>query len=127
MNYVHPPNKQTYNDQVWALVRQIPHGKVATYGQLAKLLQQPEGVSDEEYRLSAARWVGLALSACPNDVPWQRVVNAQGKISHQTGAARQKQLLDAEGILFSNNKISLNEFQWRGPEEAQAPSQGRLF
>lgn len=127
MNYVHPPNKQTYNDQVWALVRQIPHGKVATYGQLAKLLQQPEGVSDEEYRLSAARWVGLALSACPNDVPWQRVVNAQGKISHQTGAARQKQLLDAEGVLFSNSKINLNEFQWHGPEEAQAPSQGRLF
>jgi len=70
MNYVHPPNKQLIHEQVWAFVRQIPSGKVATYGQVSKTLSKPEGVSKEDFQLSAARWVGLAMAACPNDVPW---------------------------------------------------------
>ncbi len=127
MSYIPPPNKQIYFEQVWALVRQIPSGQVATYGQITKLLPQPENISEEDYKLSAARWVGLAMAACPNDVPWQRVINSQGKISHQSEAGKQKQLLQSEGVFFSNNKLNLHEYQWRGPGQSSEPMQGRLF
>jgi len=127
MNYVPPPNKQQYFEQVRVLVQQIPYGKVATYGQIKELLPQPEEVSDDEYQLSASRWVGLAMAACSDDVPWQRVVNSQGKISHPE-AGKQKDMLVAEGVLFSKDKINLDEFQWRGPGQSDEPArQGRLF
>jgi len=127
MDYVHPPDKQRYYEQVWALVRQVPYGKVATYGQIAKTLPQPENISSEEYRTSAARWVGLAMAACPDDVPWQRVINSQGKISPRAEAGQQKQRLRSEGVLFSNEKINLREYQWAGPGANEQPAQGRLF
>lgn len=128
MNYVHPPNKQLYYEQVWSLVRQIPPGRVATYGQLSKILPQPANVSSEDYQTSASRWVGLAMAACPNDVPWQRVINSQGKVSDRPEAKRQRDLLGAEGVLFSKGKIDLNEYQWRTPGQSDEPGlQGRLF
>ncbi len=126
MNYAPPPNKQLYFEQVWSLVREIPCGRVATYGQIAKTLPLPDGVDAEEYQLSASRWVGLALAACPDDVPWQRVVNAQGKISHPA-AGTQKNLLQGEGVLFSTEKINLSEFQWSGPGQSDLPRQSSLF
>jgi len=127
MNYVHPPNKTSYYKHVWSLVRQIPRGQVATYGQLTKMVPQPDGVSDDDYQTSAARWVGLAMAACSSDVPWHRVVNSQGKISHRTEGAKQKQLLGDEGVLFSKDKIDLNQYQWQGPGQSTAPRQGQLF
>jgi len=127
MNYVPPPNKQIYNEQVWAIARQIPSGMVATYGQIMKLIPRPEHTSAEDYQLCAARWVGLAMAACPSDVPWQRVINSQGKISRRTEGGTQKHLLQLEGVFFANEKIDLNEYQWRGPGESVEPTQGRLF
>ena len=126
MNYVPPPNKQLYYEQVWALVRQIPSGRVASYGQITKILTQPEGVSFDAYQMSASRWVGLAMAACPDDVPWQRVINSQGKISHPE-AAKQKKLLEEEGVFFSKDKLNLDEYQWGGPGQTDEPRQGRLF
>jgi len=126
MNYLPPPNKLLYFEQVWEMVRQIPAGNVATYGRIANLLPKPDEVSDDEYRLSASRWVGLAMAACPSDVPWQRVVNAQGKISH-SDAGKQRKLLVEEGVLFAKDKINLAEFEWRGHDEPAEPLQGRLF
>jgi len=127
MNYVPPPNKQAYYEQVWSLVRQIPFARVATYGQITKLIPQPEGVSTEDYKASASRWVGLAMAACPDDVPWHRVINSQGKISHRPEAGKQRELLEKEGLLFSNGKLDLDECQWRGPGQSDEPRQGRLF
>lgn len=126
MNYVHPPNRQLYYEQVWAQARNIPHARVATYGQLTKLIPQPEGISEDDYKMSASRWAGLAMAACPDDVPWHRVVNSQGKISHPE-AAIQKKRLEEEGVLFSNNRLNLGEYQWRGPGQSDEPIQGRLF
>lgn len=126
MNYAPPPNRQLYFEQIWAQAREIPHGRVATYGQLTKLVPQPEGTSDDDYKSSASRWAGLAMAACPDDVPWHRVVNSQGKISHPA-AAKQRQRLEAEGVLFSNDKLSLDEYQWRGPGQSDQPTQTRLF
>lgn len=130
MNHVHPPNKQAYFEQVWELVRQIPHGMVVTYGQITKLLPRPESISAEDYQINAARWVGMAMSACPQDVPWQRVINSQGKVSYRSEAAKQKQLLQSEGVLFFKDKLDLSEYQWHGPgvESEQVQSvQGKLF
>ena len=130
MNYLPPPNKQLYFEQVWLLVREIPYGRVATYGQISQKLPRPNGISEEEYELSASRWVGLAMSASPNDVPWHRVVNAQGKISHPA-AGVQKKMLEEEGVFFIKEKVNLSEFQWRGAGQSDTPSdvprQGQLF
>ena len=133
MNYLPASHKQLYYEQVWTLVRQVPVGRVATYGQIAKLIPKPEFVSVEDYQRASAQWVGLAMAACPNDVPWQRVINSQGKISPRAEAKKQKQLLQSEGILFSYERLDLHEYQWQGPvqpdEPAQPhnPAQGRLF
>ena len=127
MRYTSPPNQQAYYEQVWNLVRQIPHGKVVTYGQVAQTLPPPAGIELEEYKAFSPRWVGSAMAACPDDVPWQRVINSQGKISQRPGAERQRQLLEEEGILFVKDKVDLKVYQWRGPGHEDEPRQARLF
>lgn len=127
INYLSPQSKQLYYEQVWELVRQIPYGKVATYGQITKIIPQPDDISAEDYQVFASRWVGLAMAACPDDVPWQRVINSQGKISHRPEAGKQKQLLEGEGVLFAMERLDLNEYQWRVPGQNNEPAQGRLF
>ena len=96
---------------IYQTVRQIPFGKVATYGQIADLA----GLHGK------ARLVGYALFKVDvnlNDVPWHRVINAKGKISYSSlrrgGDYLQKHLLEKEGIEFnSKEKINLNLYQWQ--------------
>ena len=97
---------------VWGIVKRIPRGKIATYGQLAALLGMPRH----------SRQVGYALSATPENrkIPWHRVVNAQGRISlrlkhWQTGSDDlQRILLEAEGVTFDDSgRTDLNKFRWR--------------
>ena len=93
-------------ERVWAVVAAIPRGTVATYGQVAALAGLPRG----------ARLVGRAMSQLPHGtrLPWQRVINAAGEISIPgTGAARQKALLEAEGVAFGNGRVDLRRFGWR--------------
>ena len=127
MKYTSPPNQQAYYEQVWTLVRQVPRGKVATYGQIALMIPPPLGVDFESYKAFSPRWVGGAMAACPDDVPWQRVINSQGKISERPGAERQRQLLEEEGVEFVKDKIDLKNYGWKGPDEADAPKQQILF
>ena len=127
MSYLPPPNQQVYYEQVWIITRQIPHARVATYGQIAKLIPNPDDISPEDYAACASRWVGLAMAACPDDVPWHRVINSQGKISHRPEAGEQKNRLENEGVLFFNGKLDLSEHQWQGPGVSDEPRQGRLF
>lgn len=95
--------------QVYSVISRIPRGRVATYGQIARLAGLP----------GQARLVGYALSALPNwsRVPWQRVVNAKGLISQRTGGGHdvtQRITLEREGVRFDQrNVISLPRFQWR--------------
>lgn len=81
-------------ERVWALARSIPRGKVMTYGQIATEL---------ESRLSP-RAVGWAMAVCPEDVPWQRVVNASGGCSTDRRGdlppGMQRALLEREGVEF---------------------------
>ena len=131
MRYTTPPNQQAYYEQVWQLVRQIPPGKVAAYGQIALMIPPPMGVEFEAYKAFGPRWVGGAMAACPDDVPWQRVINSQGKISPRPGGAdKQRQLLEEEGVEFdAKDRVDLKKYGWKGvkDEDNVEPSQPNLF
>jgi methylated-DNA-protein-cysteine methyltransferase-like protein len=117
--FVTRPDKLIFNNLVWDTVRKIPHGQVATYGQIAGLIQPPGGVKEQTYKAFGARWVGSAMAACPEDVPWHRVINAQGKISLRStsGAGIQRELLESEGVNFDERgRINLKQYQWDGIE-----------
>lgn len=99
-----------FYQQIYQLVRKIPPGKVATYGQIAELLGRPRH----------ARQIGYALYrvAPGSGIPWQRVVNAQGMISHspqrQGSDDLQRILLEQEGITFNNQeKLDLRRYRWQ--------------
>jgi len=89
-------------------VEQIPYGRVATYGQIARVAGME----------SHSRLVGYALHALPKGtrVPWHRVINFAGRISLAgPSARRQKALLEKEGIQFlPSGKINLKVYQWSG-------------
>lgn len=122
-----PPDAQDFCEQVWAHVRRVPTGKVVTYGQIAQMIEAPAGVDPQEYKTFGARWVGDAIAASPTDVPWQRVINSQGKISERPGSEKQRRLLEEEGIVFVNEKVDLKKFQWHGADQEDQPVQGTLF
>ena len=127
MRFTSPPDPGRFHERVWELVRQVPRGFVATYGQIALMLPPPDGVDFESYRAFGPRWVGGAMAACPDGVPWQRVINSQGRISDRPGAARQRQLLEGEGIEFVNDRVDMKKYGWRGLDQADDPRQDRLF
>ena len=115
---MHTMSKQAPNfyEQVYAVVRRIPRGKVTSYGRVAQMLGRP----------GAARAVGYALNALIDkgkqpayaNIPWQRVVNSQGRISivnREYGAQYQAELLREEGVLVSQDlRIDLDIFLWEG-------------
>jgi methylated-DNA-protein-cysteine methyltransferase related protein len=110
-------DRPNFFEQVYLLVRQIPRGKVASYGQVAALLGHPR----------AARTVGWALNAlteCQDpSVPWQRVINHAGRITIARAGldpAVQRQLLEEEGIEFDQDGyVDMRLFGWRGLDWAE--------
>jgi methylated-DNA-protein-cysteine methyltransferase-like protein len=100
----------SFFEQVHEVVCRIPPGKVATYGQIARILGQPR----------SARTVGWALRSTPEGrkIPWQRVVNSKGTVSFRPdspGAAIQQALLEEEGVVFDQEgRIDLEIFGWEG-------------
>ncbi len=116
--YAAIPNREQYFTRVWDLVRQVPPGQVVTYGQVAAMVNPPKGIAIRSYLAFGPRWVGGAMAGCPADVPWHRVVNAQGKISLKRGdgGAEQQARLEAEGVVFDEaGRIPLDRFRWQGP------------
>ena len=99
-------------EQIYAVTRQILPGKVSTYGQIAAIVGHG----------CTARQVGYAMAALSSDdksVPWQRVINSQGEISLRPGqgAARQRGLLEAEGVEFdAQGRTDFDRFGWEGPD-----------
>ena len=106
---VPPAERDPLYTRIYAVVRQIPPGRVATYGQIAAIVGN-----------CTARIVGYAMAACPDDVPWQRVVNAQGKVSPRAdhwGAEVQRLRLQEEGIAFdAGYRLDLEAVRWAGPD-----------
>jgi len=93
--------------KVWHTVGKIPKGKVATYGQVARVSKLT----------GHARLVGYALHNLPSgmDIPWQRVINHQGKISFPESSRaykRQKELLEKEGVVFLKGKVDTSIYGW---------------
>ena len=95
--------------RIYAVVRQIPRGKVSTYGLIAKIVDR-----------CTPRMVGYAMAALRGraDVPWQRVINSKGEISTRSrgdGALRQRRLLEKEGIRFDpRGRVNLRKVRWTG-------------
>ncbi|MBI2969158.1 MAG: MGMT family protein [Gammaproteobacteria bacterium] len=98
-------------ERIYGMISRVPPGKVATYGQIAKLVG---GCS--------ARQVGYALAALQDDsgVPWQRIINSEGRISFRSAGENhdvQRRLLEREGVQFNREgRIDLLEYRWHGPE-----------
>ena len=104
-----PAGKASMNnkEKIWRVVHQIPTGRVASYGQVAKLA----GL------LGYARYVGYTMKHLPagTKLPWFRVVNSKGSISFKKGTTQyllQKSLLEKEGIVFIKGRCSLRKFEW---------------
>lgn len=94
-------------ESLWQLVAAIPRGKVATYGQLARLAGYP----------SHARYVGTTLRHLPKGttLPWFRVLRSSGEPAFPPASAawkKQKALLEAEGVIFRGMKVPLKQYQW---------------
>src|SRR5690606_18343761 len=114
------PDPQSFNRIVWDIVRQIPHGKVATYGQIAAMIPAPEGVDPEVYRRLGPRWVGDAMNAVSRvdepTIPWHRVINSKGGISlpaESPSSAIQRGRLRHEGVEFdAKERVNLKRFGW---------------
>ncbi len=89
-------------ERIYAVVRRIPRGQVATYGQVAVLADA-----------SGPRQIGYALHALEvEDVPWHRVINAQGACSLGP-QSKQRERLEAEGVAFSERgRVDLKRFRW---------------
>ncbi|MGF1754146.1 MGMT family protein [Vibrio makurazakiensis] len=96
-----------FHSQIFAVIHQIPYGKVSTYGDIAQFSGFP----------GYARHVGKALGNLPKDskLPWFRVINSKGEISLKGESfTRQKVQLEAEGIEVSDTgKIKLRLYRWQ--------------
>ena len=115
-SFTSPPDPKMFQSLVWEITRQVPLGKVTTYGQIASMIPPPGTLTLKDYQAFGARWVGGAMASCPPDVPWQRVINSQGKISPRPGAELQRQLLEEEGVHFDERgKMDFDLYGWQGP------------
>ena len=93
----------TFFKQVYAIVEQIPYGKVVSYGQIARMLGRPR----------AAREVGWAMRCCPEHLPWQRVVMADGSITGGVYADIRRSILEAEDVVFlPDGRVDMASCRW---------------
>lgn len=98
----------TAHQKIWQTVLQIPSGKVASYGQIADLAGLP----------GRARMVGKALGKAPEKMvlPWHRVLRSNGQLAFPSGSdalQRQKGLLQEEGVVVTNNRVAMKQWQWQ--------------
>ncbi len=109
------PDPVPLYDRIYAVIRQIPPGKVAAYGMIARIVGR-----------CTPRMVGYALAALrtgDKGVPWQRVVNSQGQLSLR--GPEQREMLESEGVAFdAQGRIDLARFGWSGPDDAWLEAHG---
>ena len=109
-----------FYEKAYAIIRQIPPGRVTSYGAIARMLDNPR----------ASRAVGYALRALNEPgVPWQRVIHSTGEVRAGAGEQtreRQAELLRAESVAVNDYRVSMQDYQWDGltPAEVQAVLDG---
>src|ERR1700722_4704064 len=100
-------------DPVYTLVKQIPRGRVLSYGAVAKALRLKGG----------ARSAGRAMSATPQGkgIPWHRVLNAAGKIViREPYSSLQRKLLESEGVTVIENRVKMKNYLWTPPRKSSS-------
>ena len=102
---------ENHKEKIWQIVHQIPRGRVASYGQVAKMAGLP----------GYARYVGYTMKTLPagTRLPWYRVVNSQGRLGFKPGTRQylqQKSLLESEGVVFIKGRFSLKQYRWNQEE-----------
>jgi methylated-DNA-protein-cysteine methyltransferase-like protein len=100
---------------VYDLVKQIPRGRVLTYGALARALRLRGG----------ARSAGRAMAACPSGqgIPWHRVVGDHGRILiREPYASLQRRLLESESIAILESRVPLSKHLWTAPKRTSRPA-----
>ncbi len=119
-----PGSNEKLFARIYEVVNQVPRGRVASYGQIAQIV----GTGCD------ARMVGYAMAGTPegSEIPWQRIVNREGKISLPgQGGVIQRMRLEAEGVVFDKRgRIDMKRFGWGGPgasEELPPPDQPSLL
>ena len=93
--------------RIWGVVGRIPAGRVVSYGEVARLAGLVGG----------GRYVGYVMKNLPpgSKLPWHRVVNGRGRLSFPPGSEsykRQKSRLEAEGVVFTDERLSLKHYGW---------------
>ena len=92
-----------FNEQVYDIVAGIPYGKVISYGEIARLLGRPR----------CARVVGWAMRICPEHLPWQRVVMADGSVTGGAYAEIRRARLESEGVAFlPDGRVDIAACRW---------------
>ena len=100
-------SKTSFFAKVYEIVARVPHGRVISYGQIARLLGSP----------GAARTVGWALSVCPENLPWQRVVRSDGSIAGGGFTELRRAMLCEEGVSFlEDGRVDMEVCEWRGAD-----------
>jgi methylated-DNA-protein-cysteine methyltransferase related protein len=105
-------------EPVYRLIKHIPRGRVATYGELARSLRLRGG----------ARAAGYAMAACPSGrgIPWHRVVAAGGRlIIREPYGSLQRKLLETEGVVINGNRVDMAHYAWRPVKRKKASARGR--
>lgn len=96
-----------FNEQVYSIVEKIPCGMVVSYAQIAWMLGRPRG----------ARLVGWAMRNCPEHLPWQRVVKADGTIADGGHPEIRRALLETEGVPFlPDGRVDMKSCLWNGED-----------
>lgn len=119
------PNEDRFNQLVWEIAKQVPHGQVTTYGQIASLIPCPAELDETDYVKLCPRWVGDAMNmVSPIDdgtIPWWRVINSKGGISlnpQSSSGIKQRHYLEKEGVEFnSKDLVDFDKVGWDGPSE----------
>ncbi len=120
----YPPSPEVFFKTVWAIVCQIPPGKVSTYGQIASMIPPDADITPSRLKNLAPRWVGTAMRKTPRGkgIPWHRVINSRGLISFPAGSAaaeEQRRLLELEGVKFdARGRVDWALVAWHGPDDA---------
>jgi methylated-DNA-protein-cysteine methyltransferase-like protein len=103
-------------DPVYRLVKQIPRGRVLSYGAVARILRLRGG----------ARSAGHAMAACPSGkgIPWHRVLGASGKLLiREPYASLQRKLLESEGVTVIESRVNMKQHLWVPPKSRRRPKE----